>query len=273
MKSIFVLFLLFGSITQAQQNKVIFSKNQNTDKEVVGDKFVVIGKDTLVGSYSKLSDSQIFRYCDILNNEEAIRNYKNIVFNNLNCNQYKRVVTKQWNSEIIIYLDKELPKSTAKAFKKFIKSLPEINNLRISSTRNKNESNYLITTTEEKIFSDNHPRESYAYNHITYNLYADKNSKFYGGILKINLNAMTDRRLIIKKLKQFFFMSLGQFTLDNRLKVNSLLNYDYDNNSKISEEDVELLLLHYMRIHDVPLNCYFFSKYIKKKQLLCTNED
>ena len=213
--------------------------------------------------------------CELIYNDSIVKQYKDVVFNNANCGVYDPVITKQWNSKIIVYIDNTIPRYIKKEFINFYKTLNDVNNLKIAFTKNKEKANYLITTTHEDLLKKmdiTDKDESYTYSHITYDLFTDNNSKFYGGKLKINIDAINDKNLILPKLKQLFFISLGQFTGDKSIAQNSLISFSYDNANKLSENDLQLLKLHYLEIHDKPLSCLSYGKFINKLKSNCKDE-
>lgn len=269
-----VLLIIMGFHSFGQK-RIKYSTTKIEQRIKLPTNYVVINSDTLFGSISKISCQETLDFCKNLNDKKLINIYKDVVFNNLDCGKYKRVQTKQWISDIIVYVDKTIPRKTRKEFENFYKAIGAINNLSINFNKKKSKSNYFITTTSENLskpIDSININESYPYNHITYNLFGDNNFKFYSCILRINLNLIDDKTLIIKKLKQLFFISLGQFTIDKDVKTNSLLSYDYKNPNNISNEDLLLLKLHYLKIHDTPLNCFFYSKFIEDIQKRCNYE-
>lgn len=214
--------------------------------------------------------------CELIKNDAIIKRYKDVVFNNANCGVFDPVLTKQWNSKLIVYLDKSIPVWVKKDFIKFYKDLKDINNLKIEFTKNKEKANYLISTTEEDLLAKmdiSDKDETYPYSHVYYSLLTDDNSNFYGCKTEINLKAINDKSLILPKLKQLFFISLGQFTTDKKVENNSLLSYSYNNSSDISQKDLKLLKLHYLQIHDKPLSCSTYGKFINNLKSICENEN
>jgi len=181
----------------------------------------------------------------------------------------------QWKSKIVIYLDKSLPKKIRKDFITFFQQINDIENLDIEFTRNKEKANYLIKDTSEDLLAKTDlydKKESYPLSHVYYDLLNDTNSKFFGGTLSINLDAIKDKKLILPKLKQLFFISLGQFVIDRNVEKSSLLRIGYENTNQILEKDLSLLKLHYIQIHETPLSCLSYSKFISKLKLTCLDE-
>lgn len=213
--------------------------------------------------------------CKLINNDTLVRLYKNVVFNNANCGVYDPVIAKQWNSTIKVYIDKSLPKKDRKAFIKFYKQLNVLEHLKIEFVKDIEKSNYLITSTKEDLLTKTgltDKDETYIYSHVDYSAFNDANSKFYGCKMEININAIIDKTLIIKKLKQLFFISLGQFVGDKSIKSNSLISYNYANNEQISQSDLQLLQLHYLQLHNKPISCSSFSKIIDNLKLQCNDD-
>ena len=261
-----------------------FIKTYNHQEIKTLKKHLVTYNDSLV-KQNKESKPYLFRnsstlarsnnYCDYIKNDSIIKLYKDIVFNNSNCGFYTPVYTQQWKNKIIVYVDKSIPKKTRKDFRRFFEQLNTIEHLQIDFTKNKEKANYLIKDTSKDLLAgmDLYTKnESYPYSHVTYNLLTDTNSKLFGGTLLINSAALKDKTLLLPKLKQLFYISLGQFTIDRNVKKNSLLSYNYYNKDTISKTDILLLKLHYIKLHNKPMSCIGYNKFIKELQLTCLNE-
>ena len=54
--------------------------------------------------------------CEIIKNDAIVKLYKDVVFNNANCGVFDPVLTKQWNSKLIVYLYKSIPVLIKKDF-------------------------------------------------------------------------------------------------------------------------------------------------------------
>ncbi len=231
--------------------------------------------DESIKTSEKLPFQKSKNYCSYIKNDSLVKLYKDVVFNNANYGIYDPVITMQWKSRIIIYLDKSIPKKIRKNFIGFFQQINDIENLNIEFTRNIEKANYLIKNTSEDLLTKMNlydKEDSYPLSHVYYNLLSDNNSKFFGGTLSINLDAITDKSLILPKLKQLFFISLGQFVIDRNVEKNSLLRIGYENTTQISKKDLTLLKLHYIQLHDKPLSCLSYSKFITKLKLNCLDE-
>ncbi len=201
-----------------------------------------------------------------------LRYYERIVFCYTTSNPPIKYQLYQWNSPIVIFLDPKLPKDVINKFKVFFSSerLKSIINLNISFSKKLKNANYYIKTIDEDIngydenyeFESVEERENSILTGITYNLVTDGNNKFHGCLLQINPEKMNTKTDLLKKLKQVFFKSLGNFIADNYKDKNSLLHKKYDNSDKISQFDLDILKIHYSVIYDQKIYGSTFKKLI-----------
>lgn len=170
-------------------------------------------------------------------------------------------IPRHWGKPIVVYLDKNLSKELRDDFIYFISLIPENQNLKISYTKNINESNYYIKKTNEIITSNCLD----SLHHITYRLITDNSYKNIGGVLKINpdlFESITEQK---KSLRQFFFLSLGQFSLRNEKKEeNSIMTKYYQLSNELSNYDKVILTTHYNYYNKFPLTFDEFN-FIQRK--------
>lgn len=170
-------------------------------------------------------------------------------------------ILKQWNSDIVVYLDKQIPKEVSENLMTFYEQINEINNLNILFTSKLKDANYYIKVTSEKVnvygedykFDSEEERLKDIYTGATYRIITDNNYKNYAGILKINISN-SDNEFLLKQLKQMFFISLGQFYKYYGYEETSLLSDKYNNSNTISDNDLELLRMHYAIIYEQKIN-------------------
>ncbi len=187
-------------------------------------------------------------------------------YNNSNNNSLR-----QWNVPIYVFIDKSFHKDDRTKIKNYLISLSKLKipNLKISIVKNKKNSNYYITTTNEKIevldekklkqYSDERVKNRFKDNANFY-LLSDHNKKSYSCILKINPNSFEENKNIIVKVKKLFFGSLGRFyTPTYNLPKESLLNNKYKNNDSISEYDINILKTHYNYIYPYKVDFNLFK--------------
>lgn len=170
-------------------------------------------------------------------------------------------ILKQWNSDIVVYLDKQIPKGVSENLMTFYEQINEINNLNILFTSKLKDANYYIKVTSEKVnvygedykFNSEEERLKDIYTCATYRIITDNNYKNYAGVLKINISN-SDNEFLLKQLKQMFFISLGQFYKYYGYEETSLLSDKYNNSNTISDNDLELLRMHYAIIYEQKIN-------------------
>ena len=101
--------------------------------------------------------------------------------------------------------------------------------------------------------------------HITYRLITDNSYKNIGGVLKINTDLFESIKEQKKSLRQFFFLSLGQFSLrDEKKEENSIMTKYYEFSNELSSYDKILLTTHYNYYNKFPLTFEEFN-FIQRK--------
>lgn len=233
---------------------------------------VIIDNDTLVKLKPKATAADMDLFCQCFNKDAIVKIYLSTAFNKKN--NEGLATSNQWSSKIIVYLDPKFSKQIKRAFKAFFKPIENIRNLSISYTNNKNDANYhiLISDNTIKQFKNNDGQYSdfYPLSRVTYSLVNDKRNRFYTGKLKIDTKSLLDNEtLILKKLKQLFYNSITYFQLNNIISKNSLTSINYDESNTISDLDVELLTLHYYRLHENPITFKQFYNLVKKAKSVC----
>lgn len=263
-------FISIGQNTYSDIVKPRLSFVSNKSESTDSSKIVVLNNDTLYAKYDTYGDLSFLKdtsYSD----KKIIRDYQNSLFRYSHENSKNVIILKQWNSPIVIYLDKELPKKVRKQFESFFSQVKGIDNLNISFTKDIEKANYYIKVVDEPVngykddyeFESEEERNEFVFTGANYNLLTDNNAKFYSGILEINPESK-DEFQMLKQLKQLFFFSLGQFTLnyyssqENRLRSDS-----YNNSEHISDYDLDLLRIHYKIIYDRKINGTTFQNLMK----------
>ena len=244
------------------------------DRNKIEDYFIT-DNDTLVNLRNEISKEELKLFCHYYTDDTLISNYKTAVFHYAS-NKDKKQKSYQWNCDIDVYVDSAIPKKIKKDFIKFYSSLNHINNLKINFVNDVEESNYIIKLSDTLISNYKMGRhknpELHPLSKIAYNMLADDNKKFLGGIAKIDLDHLSDKSLLLQKLKQMFFISLGQFIVNETFHETSLLSPNYKNNETISNEDLDLLKIHYIKIYDKPLSAFTINELIEKSKSFCENE-
>lgn len=224
----------------------------------------------LVDTFPKNINTNQLKY--LLNHNYDIDNmvdkYKNIVF--IKQNKYK---ITQWNSDLRIYLSKNIPKKVRKEITRFFSSndFNSIQNLKISFVNKLSKANYYVKVVDYEIngynkdyyFSNDERRNKHILTGATYNLITDNNYKFYGCTLRINPKNIESDIDYIRRLKRLIFKSLGNFIGINFKNNNSLLNYNYLNETSLSDFDKSILNIHYQRIYNSPINLKKFNQLIE----------
>lgn len=264
--STFITFAMFGQKTDCDSIKprLSFVPDKWTATDL--SHYIIIDKDTLYASYKTDFDTSLLK--SYLEDDEGFLNhYRMIVFLFTDKNSKVIYEVKQWAAPIIVYLDKNLPKTVRSQFEEFYSQIQDVKNLKIGFTSKLKDANYQIKVTTTPIKANKNDSEiSNKKNNInsilnggTYSLLTDDNNKFYSGILSININGRNDID-VIKQLKQLFFMSLGSFYGGFVSDNNSLLSKHYDNSSNFSDFDLKILKMHYHNIYEQKINGTTFLK-------------
>ena len=280
---IFLLFFILGSTVICAQSFELFddetskfisikSANENQKSRII--EKVIIRNDTLVKLKKGFSEDDINYICECFKDDTITSIYRNMAFTR-KLKGYLKSETTQWNSKVIIYFDSQFSKKTIREFKAFFKPIEHIYNLNISYTNKPDKANYHIKVSDSLI--ENHKNddgdldETQPFSRITYNLISDNNYKYYAGKIFIDIKHIEDENLIIIKLKQLFFNSLGHFQMNySPLSGNSLTNENYNDSKLISETDIALLRLHYFKIHHNSFNLKDFLNLEKELKKICT---
>ncbi|WP_412561015.1 hypothetical protein [Winogradskyella sp. MIT101101] len=237
--------------------------------------YIILDKDTLVNLSGKVEIKDVEKFCKYFKKNESIRDLINAIQFELPKNR-KLAETKQWNSKIIVFIDKNIPRKLKKNFITFFKQIDSVNNFELSFSKSLDDSNYVIKVsdtlipnfkTDSKDFDELSP-----YSKATYNLISDNNNKFYSGTLLIDESVLNNEELSLKKLKQMFFMSLGPFVSRKSLPTESLLHSKYVNSNKLSEFDINLLRSHYFKIYPRPFTRPDLIEFNNKAKSICKNE-
>ena len=274
-KNTFTFFLYFVSITLLSQTnldqffkpRLLFGSQENrTDTNT---EIIVLETDTLYNLNTNSYDLEFLN--DSLYSKNFLQLYNVMGFGESNNKSKSEYKLRQWNAPIVIYFDKQIPKSIIKDFEKFYNQINHLENLEIRFTSNIKKANYYIKTTSEDIiayskdfkFDSELERENHYFTGANYFLNTDGNNKFYNGILNINIERGKNNIAILKQLKQLFFLSLGNFYLGFKVDESSLLNNDYLNSQTFSTFDLDLLKLHYSIIYPQKIDDGAFNKLIK----------
>ena len=202
--------------------------------------------------------------------------FRTNVFNFSNESSKTVYYLKQWNTPIVVLFDKKIPTEVTSKFKLFFKQLSTVKNLSIKYTSKIEDANYLIKITDDKInkhinkvkFKSKEEKTNHFLYNATYSIQTDGNDKLYSAILKINKKEFNDT-VLLKKLKQLFFISLGNFKVFPLNKKNSLLDFNYHNNAIISEDDLNFIKHLYSINYQQKINGTTFNKLIKLAKRKC----
>jgi hypothetical protein len=160
----------------------------------------------------------------------------------------------------VVYFDKSISKSLKVKLLAFFDNFKNIKNLNISVTRNIDNANYLIKSSNEKFSAENYnlkterEKENFAFNNGSYNITRGGFSRIKSCILKINTNS-NKINIQEKTLKQLFFLSLGRFFSVAYFRDNqSLISPIYVNSDSVSKLDLLILKIHYNYIFHESIN-------------------
>ncbi|MBT8245190.1 MAG: hypothetical protein HKP48_04910 [Winogradskyella sp.] len=209
--------------------------------------------DTLVRLKPEINKDDLDYFCNCFKTDSITRIYQILAFTHKRKRHDDNSIN-QWNSNVVVYFDKFFEKKTIDKFKLFFKPLNKIKNLHVSYTKKIKDANYHILNSKNTIKNyennDSIYSESFLTSKATYKLVNDNNNKYYSGKLLIDVDSLKDKSLILKKMKQLFFISLGQFQTNYFLGTKSLTSINYIETNRINSFDLMLLKLHYFKIHD-----------------------
>lgn len=164
---------------------------------------------------------------------------------------------RHWMVPIIVYVDPAIDRRIKKDFQAFVNSFPVVDNLSIEITTKRAQANYFITYTDQQIIDRNK-----TYTGITYQLLTDYRNKIYAATLAINPGQITTNEEQMRRLRLFFFNSLGQFCILSAPE-NSLFSEDYAPSGQFSAVDTSVLRFHYNFINDNPVTADIFKKLVR----------
>ena len=248
----------------SSQNKIIKPRLSFTTDSIFANS--IVNKVILEGKVLYGKEREPYNFNNpVFKNLKLLKVYKNLVFQNK-----KERELRQWNSSIIIYFDKKIPKNVIENFITFYSQLSQVKNLKISFTKKIEKANYYIKSTNEVInsysedyeFKSEDERKTSILTGGTYNINTDENNILYSGVLTVNM-INKKNSVLLKQIKQLFFMSLGSFCISNRLDKNSLLSKKYEKVDYISKKDISLLKIHYHNIYDQRIDRVIFNKLIQ----------
>lgn len=268
-QSIYLLCLLCSSMAFSQGNysdivkprlSFVSDKYEATDLQ---DYIALCVHDTLYAKYktglklSSLNDS-LFKDANFVGKYMNTFYYRN--------DKDKRYIS-QWSVPLVVHIDKKITKSTRENFETFFAQINNVENLNISFTSNIKKANYQIKVVDTVVnaysknytFENETDRKNSFRTGATYKMLSDGNYKRFSGYLLINLEDKSED-LILKQLKQLFYMSLGQFTFSSKYNEDSIFSNKYDNRSQLIPDDLNILNLHYATIYDKKINQSTFKK-------------
>lgn len=246
----------------------------NEEKEHIKD-YIVLDNDTLINLETHIEIKNVEKFCKYFNNDKSITTLSSAIQYYLPKNS-RVAKSRQWNSEILVYIDKSIPKKTRTAFKSFFSQIDSVENFKISFSKSINQANYLIKVSDTTIPNYKSKKHDYDENHpISKGIYKaliDSNDKLYTCATYIDKSILKNKELSLRKLKQLFFLSLGQFTYRKSLPKESLLNPDYKESEKVSEFDINLLKLHYYKIYPRAFDRADLMIFKRKAKSICEND-
>jgi len=258
------------SIKKEFRKTFVQLKNVNTPGNEISNR-IITSSDTLIEVYNSYNIEKDIKLCNCASNDTLIWFYKSRVFGHYT---KKKKKSYQWNTEITIYLDKRLSKKIRKSFKEFYRPLEEDNIINISYSTNPLDANYHIIVSDSIMKVETNSKGKPDINHylssVTYKLTSDYNNKYYAAKLIVDAQSIMNDNLVLEKIKRLFFMSLGQFPVySSKYMKESLLVKSNINTDAISDIDLDILRLHYFKIHDYDFSIVEFYKNLKKIKAIC----
>lgn len=276
MKNIFIIisFFYFSQLFSQNENNIELRKSykiiENANSLILSfpDK-KTISIDTLE---LKIDSSQLdfVKSFDLLDNKKLVKRYKFHAFG-----YNKKRTLGQITGPIVIYMDKDFPKAIKTKFIGFIEAIPKIKNLNFSFTKDIDNANYFIDILDEDVSfytkeqKENLTTEEYnneTFSEMSYELYANRNSKYNSCYFRINKSYINDT-LLLTKLKKGFLRSLGNFFESSYAPETSLLHKKpIMENEYMSDYDVLMLKYHYQHLYDFKVNLKTFDAFVKMRQ-------
>lgn len=167
--------------------------------------------------------------------------YKKVAFNHKNDSVSKKTSMKYWKNDIRIFFSKSISKNTKKELMSFAKNISsQIDSLKISEVKKVEKSNYIV------YYFGDYDYESRMANNKNTDFYIYwRQNKIYRGAIKIDTKVFFNEKLIIYKIKELFFKTLGYFKFIDDFNCESYFSNCYSPHKKMSELDLELLKYHY----------------------------
>ena len=241
MKKIFILLCFISSAGFAQKSNNVQLVNYQKC-EIINDT-LIYSEGTKINNYYVAKADPEF---DVEYKYAAFAEYSDYKSDKLDA-----IILKHWSSPLRIYIDQSIDKKIKKKFKLYIKQFSKYKIIDMKIVNAIKLSNYIVKTTDEKLEIKKATKRAYPfYEGITYSFTSDLNNKFIFGNLLINTNQVKDKELQFQKLKQYFYLSLGNFIGQFDLPQDSMLSIDYKTNEIISDFDLKILKHHY----------YFYNK-------------
>ncbi|MTE25519.1 hypothetical protein [Winogradskyella ouciana] len=286
MQKILVLIIttLVYQLSFSQSNLVLdfdekkdYVSIKSLDKELKDktEDYLIIDNDTLVNLNNRAKVDNLETFCKYFASEESFQKLiSSIQYYYLKNSSIAHF--RQWNSEVITYLDKRIPRNIRKEFMNFFRQLDSINNFNMSFSNSLNKANYIIKfsdtvvpnlKTKKKKYNENHPLSK-----GNYRVLVDNDDKIYGCYMYVDRSLLDNEDLLLKKLKQLYFMSLGQFTYRKNISKKSLLNPEYIDTSKLSNYDKNLLSTHYYKIYPKTFDRFDLMRLNNLAKSICKNE-
>ena len=199
---------------------------------------------------------------DLFKNNYFLRHYKSLIFK-----QDSSAIIYQWKEPIVVYFDHNIPQEITKNISQFILSIPEIDNLNITISKDINKANYYIKianqevsalTNKQKAEAPKDLIKTYPFSKIIYDWNGDYNYKMYSGVLQISPSYINDPQLL-DDLKKVFFISLIQSKGYRVYDNTSILSSSNSNFSTLGAMDIVLLKYHYKNLYKFKVDYTVFS--------------
>ena len=168
--------------------------------------------------------------------------YTKVAFTYSNDSLKNKTVMKYWKDDVSIFFSKSIPKKTKKDFMVFANSLVnKIDSLNINVVKHVEDSNYIIYNSGDFEYESRmvNNKES------EYYMYWNGNNQIYKTTIKIITSVNFNEKAKLIAMKKLFFQSLGNFTFNNELECINYFSGCFNENSTVSNFDIELLKYHY----------------------------
>ena len=189
-----------------------------------------------VDDHVDMSKSRPFEFRD----STFLELYKNVAFNPSKKDQNGKVFHRYWKQPLKIYVSPSISKGS----KKFLENLTDeikngIDSLKISFVKDLNDANFVLYSNGD---FDYEPKITGKHD---YYVYWNGRNQIYKAYIKVDQTMAFNETLLNNMIREHFIVTLGYFTLTDKIRCSNLLANCYDPTKSLSSLDKELIKYHY----------------------------